>query len=128
MLDGTGSQQLTPGSHHDVSPNWSPDGASIAFVRLFPANAEIFLISLTDGKHSNLTSSPGGDYQPRWSPDGRWIAFVRRVADRSHLWVMRADGTASRQLSDGSVRDMDPTWIGNSIIVFARTPAGSGLG
>ena len=65
-------------------------------------------VQLTDGDHD--------DSDVTWSPDGQWLAFTSaRHHDREHdeirdVFVMRADGTATRQLTDSSLALFAPAF------------------
>jgi Tol biopolymer transport system component len=95
-------------ANDDRAPNWSPDGAMIAFER----NDRILVI---DADGSNLTiltnSSEAYDYQPSFSPDGTKIAFTRSQPDptappgiflKRDIFVMNADGSNPTNLSNNS--------------------------
>ena len=65
-------------------------------------------VQLTDGDHD--------DSDVTWSPDGQWLAFTSaRHQDREHdeirdVFLMRADGTATRQLTDSSLALFAPAF------------------
>ena len=72
----------------DVSPQWSPDGSTIAFARSGLCDTEDFGIyaAKSDGSDVRLLAGFGGHdrwayYQagPVWSPTGHALAFVYRV-------------------------------------------------
>lgn len=80
--------QLTKSHDDELFPAWSPDGKSLAYVRLplrfyrgtaSTPDAGVFLLTFEGGKSSEqplLPASEGGSAQPSWSPDGRRVAFV----------------------------------------------------
>jgi dipeptidyl aminopeptidase/acylaminoacyl peptidase len=75
--DGKVSRQLTQGEHGASDPQWSPDGAKLAFLR--PGDTEndddqVWLLDLKGGEARRVTDLPGGVSGYRWSPDGRrWV-------------------------------------------------------
>ncbi len=76
---GGSARQLTSGPR-DSSPQWSPDGKLLAFVRATekdgkPQPAQIYLLAMEGGDARALTDLPKGASGPQWSPDGRAIAF-----------------------------------------------------
>jgi dipeptidyl aminopeptidase/acylaminoacyl peptidase len=76
---GGQARQLTSGPR-DSSPQWSPDGKLLAFVRATekdgkPQPAEVYLLAMEGGEARALTDLPKGASGPVWSPDGRMIAF-----------------------------------------------------
>ena len=74
--------QLTSHPQHDWSPAWSPDGASIAFLRWSPGlNADLIIMPSLPGAERRLTTvAPLPGRGPicgghlAWSPDGAWLA------------------------------------------------------
>jgi dipeptidyl aminopeptidase/acylaminoacyl peptidase len=76
---GGAARQLT-GGPRDSSPQWSPDGKVLAFVRAVekdgkPQPAQIYLLAMDGGEARALTDVAKGASGPAWSPDGRAIAF-----------------------------------------------------
>lgn len=75
--------RLTTDPAADVTPCWSPDGRSIAFVREQPASAGLYLIPSLGGAVRRLTElTPNSGAPPfiSWSPDGNWLAVSDRGA------------------------------------------------
>jgi dipeptidyl aminopeptidase/acylaminoacyl peptidase len=71
--DGTGVVQITHGFDVDGSPEWSPDGRAIAFVRQAADEAQDIYVVRADGRGLLRLSSDA--WAPLWSPDGRSIMF-----------------------------------------------------
>jgi dipeptidyl aminopeptidase/acylaminoacyl peptidase len=72
-------RRLTSGPQ-DVSPAWSPDGETLAFLRSLKDTGEIqgpqvYLLRMDGGEAQRLTSLKKGAGSPAWSPDGKAIAF-----------------------------------------------------
>ena len=118
--DGSGLRNLTsklatgghPGAGPASDPAWSPDGQTIAFVRLNASLGEPIYVVKADGSRlRNLTPKPVGAYAaPAWSPDGRKIAFVSDRDGNSEVYVMNADGSGKRNLTRDRARDVFPIW------------------
>ncbi len=67
---------LTSGAGGDLSPSFSPDGASLLYLR---DRRELRVIDLASKADRVVSTGAFGDAidrpQPMWSPDGRWIAL-----------------------------------------------------
>jgi dipeptidyl aminopeptidase/acylaminoacyl peptidase len=63
----------------DSSPQWSPDGKSIAFLSARSGDSQVYLLSMDGGEAHPVTKvSTGADFV-KWSPDGKTIAFTSSV-------------------------------------------------
>ncbi len=91
--NGSGQQNLMPHSAgFETMPEWSPDGAFIAFVSYREGNADIFIAPATSpgdtAQQVNLTQHPAQDIMPAWSADGRRLAFASSRYDGWGIYVM----------------------------------------
>ena len=83
---GGAARQLTAGPL-DGTPRWSPDGKTLAFLRLAtkdgkPQPIQIYLMSLDGGEAQPLTEMTKGAGAFEWSPDGKTIAFTSSEEDK----------------------------------------------
>lgn len=126
--DGSDRRELTSGRVHDEAPDWSPDGASIVFVRgAGDANGytrSIQTISAQGGEPTELLRVRDDRLEePVWSPDGGRIAFARSTYTldgfTSSVWAMNADGTGAQPLAVDLARVTSIDWHphGTSLLV-----------
>ncbi|MCW5912945.1 MAG: S9 family peptidase [Cyclobacteriaceae bacterium] len=71
--------QLTFGDKNDLSPQWSPDGKQILFVRADGDKSQLWLLPLGGGEAHAITKSEYGAGNPRWSPDGKKILYSASI-------------------------------------------------
>jgi Tol biopolymer transport system component len=121
-VDGTGAR-VVAGAAGDCRPDFSPDGAEVAFVSTrADGKGDIWTVPFaggpttdgptTDRRPRRLTTTDAlYDYHPNWSPDGRHIAFAAGP-DKAHyhLFVIGADGSGRRQLTFAEFHDAHPSW------------------
>ncbi|MBB5897342.1 serine hydrolase [Kutzneria kofuensis] len=125
---GGEARQLTRGTS-DSSPAWSPDGATIAFLR----EDQVWLLDA--GEPRPVTTLPFGAGRPAWSPDGTKIAFTAVVGpdestapivvdrlnfkadgvgligeQRRHIHVLDVGTGEVRQVTSGDWDAGDPAW------------------
>ena len=137
--DGTGRVQLTypPEGIQDDLPDWSPDGSTILFQRLYQPNApdlptipdEVMRVNANGSGLTQIGSCTGdcvSNDEPQYSPDGNKIVFTRLMRVGSDLalgvWIMGADGSKPHQITQlPGTEDHEPAWSpdGRSI-VFTR--------
>jgi len=94
----------------NLAPDWSPDGKLIAFTGSRDGNSEIFVLRVSDGQVTRLTSNPALDTSPSWSPTAREIAFVSDRSGTPQIYIMDAEGTNVRRMTyEGAWNDL-PAW------------------
>jgi len=114
--DGSNVIQLSHGANPETQPDWSRDGAKIAFTGggcdYYSCYFNIFVMN-ADGSETTQLTSTGTASEPAWSPNGGKIAFTDYYCDYyygcySSIWVIRADGSGAFQVVlDPSY---DPAW------------------
>jgi dipeptidyl aminopeptidase/acylaminoacyl peptidase len=75
---GGAAVQVSQGGR-DNSPQWSPDGKSLAFTSARDGNSQVYLLSMAGGEAKKVTQLSTGADLFHWSPDGKWIAFTSSV-------------------------------------------------
>jgi TolB protein len=108
--DAVKETRLTEVTAADISPVWSPDSKSLAFVSYRGGNAEIYTMRADGSKQERLTNNGADDVSPVWSPDGKHIAFVSYLYDEGEIYVMEADGSRQRRLTNNESEDAAPDW------------------
>jgi Tol biopolymer transport system component len=105
------AQKILEGNYlYQTGPQWSPDSKKIVF---WSTDRHLSVLSLDDGKVTQLTEVAQYYYQGEWSPDGRWIAFSQ---NRDSMWVIPSEGGQARKLADTEDRatakwSPDGKWI-----------------
>jgi Tol biopolymer transport system component len=92
----SGSVQVLPGqAGHNLNPNWSPDGRSIAYISDRTGVQNVFLYEMGDGKQYQLTNVLGGitaitEYSPAlsWARGADRMAFTYYEKGDYTIWAM----------------------------------------
>lgn len=113
VLDTQGEllKRLTFGEGDNRAPDWSPDGARIAFESNRDGNWSIYSANADGSGARRLTTELRFEGSPRWSPDGRRIAYTAEKDGDLDVWVMDVDGSHAVDLTPKSqAHDYDPVW------------------
>lgn len=103
-----------------MSLDVSPDGRTIVFDLL----GDLYLIPITGGTASQITSGMAFDAQPRFSPDGKSVVFTSDKDGGDNVWTLDVATRRDRQITKGkSNRYRSPEWTPDgTYIVVSRAP------
>jgi serine/threonine-protein kinase len=106
-------EEQLPADGHMLSPeSWSPDGKTIAYLRMDDMrHFDVWQVLLDGGRTSQpvLESSKFLQASPKFSPDGRWLAYASNESRRPEVFITEYPGPGVKiQVStDGG---LDPVW------------------
>lgn len=117
-LDGYNPRQLLMSSEPIMSPSWSPDGSSIAYVSFENKRAQIYQVMVATGQRRLITNFPGINGAPAWSPDGREMAVVLSKSGSPKIYTINLSTGAMTQKTFGNSIDTEPRYTpdGRSIV------------
>ena len=116
--EGGTAQRITSGRGLHFLHGVSPDGSTLAYVRIDPDAADpatsgrVQLVG-SDGREDRpLTTLPGPDDGPEFSPDGAWVYFTTEAftdtPGHAQIARIRPDGTDLERLTHGAGVDWFP--------------------
>jgi Tol biopolymer transport system component len=121
--DGTDQTELTFGAVTDLSPEWSPDGSKILFLREATPGSALYVMRSDGTGLKRVTPRRIVAYFGSWSSAGDEIVF----ANGSCLGIVKADGTSPRRLLCGGFSE-SPKWSpSGDLIVFSYVPPSGGF-
>jgi Tol biopolymer transport system component len=114
--------ELREGTNMAVAP--SPDGKQL----VFSAQGALWLIPVSGGSATRLTSWDLEPTAPVWSPDGKTIIFQNYSPEGNfHIWSIDANGANPKELTTGPYDDREPAWMPDgSAIVFSSDRSADG--
>jgi TolB protein len=131
LPDGSDLKQMTHTAGYDAEGGISPNGKRMVFTSIRNGDLDIYTMDL-DGKNvKQLTHELGYDGGPFFSYNGRWIVYrayhpktEKDVSEYRELlkqglirpttleiWVMKADGTAKRQITRNGKANFAPCFF-----------------
>jgi Tol biopolymer transport system component len=120
---------LTQSDESEIQPDWSPDGAKIAFAGVRNSGWEIVTLD-PDGQNEVILTGDGfdgNDEAPEWSPDGTMVVFMKEsqvggCCEPWEIWAVNRDGSGDTNLTNHPSYDMGPSWSPDgSEITFTST-------
>lgn len=109
-----------------MSPAWSKDGKSLAYVSFEGAKARLVMQKLATGERKIESAYPGHNGAPAFSPDGNLLAFTSSKDGVLNIYVKNLTTGQVTQLTRGSGNNTEPSWSANGQeIAFTSDRSGS---
>lgn len=93
-----------------LSPDWSPDGKSVALNTYVGNRPRLETFDLTTGKRVAFGSFSGLNSTPEYSPDGRYIAAALSYTGNAEIHIYDTKTRKWRQFTHNPGIDTTPTW------------------
>lgn len=109
--DGEGQRVIASSPEPLMSPAWSPDGQSLAYVSFENKQSEIYVQTLATGARRRVSARAGINGAPAWSPDGTTLALTlsRKDGDVDVYTLNLATQMLTRMTFDPAI-DTEPSW------------------
>jgi TolB protein len=109
--DGENPRVAAQSSEPIMSPAWSPDGQSLAYVSFENRVASIYTQLLRSGERVRVSARAGINGAPAWSPDGRRLALTLSRKDGNlDVYVLGLNDQVLTRLTDDNAIDTEPAW------------------
>ncbi len=94
-----------------MSPAWSPDGQSLAYVSFEDRLPSIYVQTLKSGERTRVSAHAGVNQAPAWSPDGKKLALTLSTRDGNlDVYVLDLGTQALTRITDDPAIDTEPQW------------------
>jgi TolB protein len=108
--DGEGGQVALNSTQPIISPAWSPDGKSLAYVSFESGKAVVWAQDVATGDRRSIANFRGSNSAPAWSPDGATLAVTLSRDGISQIYLMDPNGGNLRRITQSSAIDTEPVF------------------
>ena len=117
-IDGADERVIVEQDQPILTPSWSPDGETIAYVSFETSRPAIFMHNLKTNQRTQLTNFKGLNGSPAWSPDGKKLAMVLSKDGSPDVYVMDVATRNLKRVTRHYAIDTEPSWLpdGKSLI------------
>lgn len=117
-VDGANESVVYKSNEPILTPTWSPDGETIAYVSFETTRPAIYMHNLRTNQRTQLTNFKGLNGAPSWSPDGRQLAMVLSKDGSPDVYVMDVATRQLKRVTRHFAIDTEPSWMpdGKSLI------------
>ncbi len=124
--DGFNAQNVLESDEPIMSPSWSPDGKSLAYVSFENQRPEIFVQQLATARRTKIASFRGLNSAPSWSPDGKFLALVLSKDGSPDVYTLNTSTKRLKRLTTHRSIDTEPVWAADGqTIIFTSDRSGS---
>lgn len=132
--DGQNRHVLFKSNHPVAMPQWSPDGALIAYVGHMPygmnllPKARVWIIDPFKGSNRVLADFAGANTAPAWSPDGKYIWLALEKDGPAKVYRLPANGgepPARLTTASANVLETEPTVSPKGAVAWSTDKSGA---
>ncbi|HEY9024497.1 MAG TPA: Tol-Pal system beta propeller repeat protein TolB [Burkholderiaceae bacterium] len=124
--DGEGGQVALNSAEPIISPAWSPDGKSLAYVSFESQKAVVYTQDTATGARRAIANFRGSNSAPAWSPDGQTLAVTLSRDGGSQLYLIGREGGSPRRLTSSNAIDTEPAFSPDGKSIYFVSDRGGG--
>ncbi|MFK8053711.1 MAG: Tol-Pal system beta propeller repeat protein TolB [Woeseiaceae bacterium] len=123
--DGNNEFVLLESGQPIMSPTWSPDGRSLAYVSFEKGRAAVYVQTLRTGSRREVSGRPGVNNAPTWSPDGRRLALTLSDEDGNlDVYVLTLIGNKLTRITSRRSIETEPSWSADGKVLYFTSDRG----
>jgi TolB protein len=109
--DGENPHVVMQSNEPLMSPAWSPDGQSLAYVSFEHRLPTVYVQYLKTGERRVVSAKAGVNQAPAWSPDGKRLALTLSTRDGNlDVYVLDLATDGLTRITDDPAIDTEPQW------------------
>ena len=125
--DGENPRVVMQSNEPLMSPAWSPDGQSLAYVSFEDRLPSVYVQYLPTGERRRVSAHAGVNQAPAWSPDGKKLALTLSTRDGNlDVYVMDLATQALTRITDDPGIDTEPQWSKDGQTIYFTSDRAGG--
>ncbi len=109
--DGAGERKVFESPDPIMSPSWSPDGGSLAYVSFHSGLSAVYVQTLATGAQVQVSAKSGINGAPAFSPDGSRLALALSRRDGNvDVYVLTLATQDLQRVTEDPAIDTEPCW------------------
>ncbi|MEO5628413.1 MAG: Tol-Pal system beta propeller repeat protein TolB [Thermomonas sp.] len=122
--DGWGPRTVVNSTEPLMSPSWSPDGRSLAYVSFEGGNSAVYIQDIASGAREKVASFRGINGAPGYSPDGNRLALTLSKGGNPDIYVMDLASKHLTQVTTHFGIDTEPSWSADGASLYFTSDRG----
>jgi TolB protein len=125
--DGENQHLVLESKYPLMSPVWSPDGQSLAYVSFESKRPAIYVQTVRSGERRQVSARPGINGAPAFSPDGQKLALtLSGVSGNPDIYILDLTSNALTRITDDPAIDTEPTWAPDGKSIYFTSDRAGG--
>ncbi len=117
-VDGENAQSTLNSPEPIISPTWSPDGASVAYVSFEQRKPVVYVHRIADGTRKIVANFKGSNSAPAWEPNGQSLVVALSQNGLQQLYSVNLKSGTKRKLLSSLGIDTEPVFSADGETLF----------
>ena len=110
-----------------MSPAWSPDGQSLAYVSFENRLPAVYVQHLKSGERRRVSARAGVNQAPAWSPDGKKLALTLSSRDGNlDIYILDLGLQSLTRVTNDPAIDTEPQWSRDGQTIYFTSDRAGG--
>jgi TolB protein len=109
-IDGENAQSALSSPEPIISPSWSPDGKSIAYVSFEQRKPVVYVHKISDATRHAVANFKGSNSAPTWHPNGQSLIVALSQSGSQQLYSIDVQGGSPKKLFQSLSIDTEPVY------------------
>ena len=125
--DGMNPRVVMQSNEPLMSPSWSPDGQSLAYVSFELKLPTVYVQVLKTGERRRVSARAGVNQAPAWSPDGKKLALTLSTRDGNlDIYTLDLATQVLTRITDDPGIDTEPQWSNDGASLYFTSDRAGG--